>query len=120
MLTSKDLSNARSDVAETMFETAYITRSSNVIGTAGDWVQTFGTVGTVTARIDPLKAMEQSPFYAEQEAGKALYQLTVPYDTSIQVTDVVEVNSISVNVLQVHDEHSDRIVTRAVCAKVGD
>lgn len=120
MLTSKDLTNARTDIAETMFDTAYITRSSNAIGTAGDWVQTMGTVGTVTARIDPLTDRERNPFYAEQEAGKALYQLTVPYDTSIQVTDVVEVNGISVNVLQVHDEHSDRIVTRAVCAKVGN
>lgn len=120
MLTTKDLSNARTDVAETMFETAYITRSANSIGTAGDWTQTLGTVGTVTARLDPLADREKNAFYGEQEAGKALYQLTVPYDTALQVTDVIEVNGISVNVLQVHDEHSDRIVVRAVCAKVGN
>lgn len=120
MLTAKDLTNARSDVAETLFETAYITRPTSTIDAAGGWVETFGTVGTVTARIDPLKAMQSNPFYGEQEAGKALYQLTMPYNTDLRVTDVVEVNGIRANVLQVHDEHSDRIVIRAVCAKVGD
>lgn len=118
MLTSKDLSNARTDIAETMFETMYILEPSNAIGTAGDWVQTMGTVGTALGRLDPLTDRDKNPFYAEQEAGKALYQLTTTYDTNLKVTQVIEINSISVNVLQVHDEHSDRIVTRAVCAKV--
>jgi head-tail adaptor len=120
MLTARDLANARTDVSETLFETAYITRPSGVTDAAGATIETFGTVGTVNARIDPLKAMEANPFYGEQEAGKALYQLTMPYNTDLKVTDVVEVNGIRANVLQVHDEHSDRIVIRAVCAKVGD
>ena len=120
MMTARDLASARSDVAETLFETAYITRETDTTDSAGHVSATLGTVGTVNARLDPLKLMQSSPFYGDQEAGRALFQLTMPHDTALRVTDVVEINGVSVNILQVHDEHSDRIVIRAVCAKVSN
>lgn len=120
MMTARDLANARSDVAETLFETAYILRDTETTDSAGHVSSVAGTVGTVDARLDPLRLMQNSPFYGDQEAGRALFQLTMPYDTALRVTDVVQVNGVSVNILQVHDEHSDRIVIRAVCAKVSN
>lgn len=123
MLTTRDLSRARSDIAEVMFETAYILRptaGSAYIDAAGHYSESMGTAGTTTARLDPLKLTTQNPFYAAQEAGKALFQLTMPYDTTLYVSDRVVTNGVTVEVLQVHRQHSDKHVIRAVCALVAN
>lgn len=82
VLSSSDLAQIRADVLDLLPDTGYILSSSLASDGAGGYTETWGTAGTVTYRLDPIRQRESV-------AGAALtsfnmFQLTLPYDTTVE------------------------------------
>ena len=82
VLSSSDLAQIRADVLDLLPDTGYILSSSSTPDGAGGYTETWGTAGTVTYRLDPLRQREQviggavTPFHS--------FILTLPYNTTIE------------------------------------
>jgi hypothetical protein len=106
---------------------ALILRDSAVI-----WLSSYGTaethgyggsatwaaVGTVVARIDPLKRdNSRDEDIAAREAGVDYRQLTVPHDATIAQGDMVTIGGREYEIRTLNDDHSLRAVRRAVIVR---
>lgn len=120
MLTSRDLERARADFAEVFPDTAVIKRQGGTTSASGATRSAFDAIGTVVARIDPENGTGNKQMYAGREGGIALYRLTMPYNTDLNATDKVVINTVTYQVKEVNDAHSDRLTVRAIVAKVAN
>lgn len=122
MLTSAELTAARADVLETLPDTCNILRPSTSTDSHyfADETANAGTVGTAVAcRLDPYtNRTDNQGMVAGREANRAYFMLTLPYDATIDDGDRVVVGADMLQILQLYSVHSDRIVTRVLCAKV--
>jgi head-tail adaptor len=80
-LSTDELAQIRADVLTLLPDTGYLLSSSFAPDGAGGWIETWGTAGTVSYRLDPIRQRESV-------AGAALtsfnqYQLTLPYNTAV-------------------------------------
>lgn len=120
MLTSRELAQARSDALETLTDTCAIERATEVTDNYGHTAKTWATVTNGAAcRLDPFQRTDPTGQIAMQEAGRAWYRLTLAWDTDVRDGDRVAYDGDTYEVTQLHDDHSARIVRRAIVAKVG-
>lgn len=120
MLTLRELAQARSDVLTTLTDTCTIQRAVEVTDNYGHTAKTWATAASGSlCRFDPFARQDGSGQVAMQEQGRAWYQLTLAWDTDLRDGDRVAYGGDTYEVLQLHDDHSARIVRRAVLAKVG-
>jgi hypothetical protein len=121
MLTSDELTAARADVLETLPDTCTILRPSTSVDShyfADE--SSAGTIGTAVAcRLDPFtQRNDASGMVAAREANRAYFMLTLPWNATIDDGDRVVTNGETLQVLQLFNVHSLRLVTRVLCAKV--
>jgi SPP1 family predicted phage head-tail adaptor len=82
-LSTSELAQIRADVLTLLPDTGYLLSLSFVSDGAGGLTETWGTAGTVSYRLDPIRQRESV-------AGAALtsfnmYQLTLPHNTTVTV-----------------------------------
>lgn len=121
MLTSDELTQARADVAEMLTDTAYILRPTDADASFYDaHAPTWGTVGTVSVRVDRLTRATGDAIIAEAEQAKTFYQLSAIWNADIRDGDRVSVDSRVYDVLQIQTGQSYKLVVRGVIVIVGE
>lgn len=119
MLSSRELTEARADVLETLTDTCEIQRATEAVSSAGDVSQTWATVNDAAlCRIDPETRRDNDGVIAGREATRARFQATFEWDEDIREGDRVVFGSDTLELIELHSIHSARIVTRAVLAKI--
>ena len=119
MLSDRELAALRADVLGLLPDTCVIQRATTTTNSAGAWTETYSAAGTVVCRLDPFKMATGEQVIAAQERGRAWYQLSVPWDADLRDGDRVTVSSVTYELVQVHDDHSHRLVRRAIVSKLG-
>ncbi len=118
MLTSQELARARRDAAQTLVDTAIIKRES-VTNNNGINESSFGAVGTVSCRLDPIPMNKSSELYSgEREAAREYFMLTLPDDADIIDGDKVTISAEDYEVMVLHRQHSFRLMVRATVYRV--
>jgi head-tail adaptor len=117
LLTDGELAILRTQVLGLLPDTAYLMRASGTVDSFGNSLETWGTVGTVAARIDPYRMTGQD-VRASQEAGASYYQLTLPYDAGMTDGDRVKIDSVTYELKQVTQDHSARLFQRSLAVRV--
>jgi head-tail adaptor len=120
MLTSNELSDARSDVAETLTDVVILYRPTATISAGGEFTETFAAFGTVAGRLDPVSRSMTVSLVGEREMGRALYRLTLPYNTDVNAGDQVSMGAITYELTEILDTHSARIVVRCLVERLDD
>ena len=116
MVSAAELSAMRASVADLMDTTAYILRLSYTPDGYGGIVPTWGTAGTVTVRLDPLRGGEALQGGAVQPFHG--WQLTAPYDTDLQDVDRVKIGANEYAVKSVDGAKAWAVTLRAVLEAV--
>ena len=119
MLSADERADLRAEVLGLLPDQAVILRPEGTVTASGAWSETYSAAGTVAARIDPFKMTQGDRVIAAQERGRAWYQLSVPWDADLRDGDRVTVSSVTYELVQVHDDHSQRLVRRAIVSKLG-
>lgn len=120
MLTDKELSQIQSDIqAELLPDTAEVKRPGSSVDVYGNVDETAVTVATVACRLDPIEGRaDTTGMVAAAEAMRTWYRLTLPHNTDIEPGDHVVINSTTYEVVQLHDDHSERVSVRAMVARI--
>ncbi len=118
MLTDRELMMARSDVAEALVSTCVIERYAGSVDAYGIDKQTWSAHGTVACRIDPLSQRDSQGMVAGREAGRSYQRLTLAWNADVQEGDRIVFGSETLELVELQNIHDDRIVTRAILAKV--
>lgn len=120
MLTSRELDQARADVLETLTDTCTIQRATESTDAYGHTAKTWTAAASGAAcRMDPFQRTDPTGQIAMQEQGRAWYRLTLEWDADLRDGDRIAYADDIYEVTQLHDDHSARIVRRAIVAKVG-
>lgn len=120
MLTSRELAQARNDALETLTDTCVIERPAEITDAYGHTAKTWATAASGAAcRLDPFQRTDPTGQIAMQEIGRAWYRLTLAWDADLRDGDRIVHNGDTYEVTQLHDDHSARVVRRAIVAKVG-
>jgi SPP1 family predicted phage head-tail adaptor len=112
---SGDLKKIREDQNKLMPETVYVQRLTRVDDGSGGWGEVWNSIATVKGRI----ASSQG---REEELGKKVmalttYTVTLPYDTSINQTDRLQINGQQYQVLAILNR-SEKTALRVLCEKI--
>jgi hypothetical protein len=116
-ITDDELAQIREDIAETMPDTCVIKRVTSSISAEGYESGTAVAIGTITARIDIFNRQSVGQ-YAMLDAARAYYQLTVPYDSTIDDGDTVTIGGADYEVMQAHLGQSKGAVRRALIVRL--
>lgn len=119
MLSDDELSNIRADVESLLMpDTATILTPTTAVDAYGGITETWGTADTVACRIDPFNRQDSKGVLVDQENSKSWYQFTCPSSATLTDGDRVVIGSATYDVIQMHDQHSERFVTRALLSLV--
>lgn len=119
MLTDRELTQLRADVVETLVSTCRIERPTTSVDGAGIPGESWGTaVASASCRIDPEKRREASGVVAGREAARSYFVGTFEWDADIAEGDHVIFEGDTLELLELHDTHSDRAVKRARLARI--
>lgn len=118
-LTSAELTQLRADAADLLPGTCDIVRRTitNDQGHASESTAT--AVSATPCRLDPASGRSLEGMIADQEKGKAYYMLTVGWNVDLRDGDQISFDSNTYRVVQLHDDHSYRMVRRALVVKDG-
>lgn len=113
------LANMRADVANLMPDTCVIKSPTYSTDPAYGWgTATFSPVasGTVACRLDPLGNQTTTQYAIAEgvDSTRKRYRLTVPYDAPLAASYRVEINNTEYEVAQLDDDHSGRVLRRAI------
>lgn len=112
------LTRMRADVANLLPDSCVIYSPSYASDGAGGGTLTYSAVGTVACRVDPINLREQIAIQAQGEKLKSMYQLTLPYDTTIAANYQVVTGGKTYQVEQMDIDHSGRVSRRAKISEV--
>ncbi len=119
MLTSTELDQLRADALLTLPDVCAILRPSATTDADGDSASTWGTaVASIACRFDPFRWRDWRGLVAEREVNRTYYVLTLPYDADLRDGDRVLIAEQPLEVMQLFDLHSDRILLRAYVARI--
>lgn len=119
MLSADELADLRVEALGLLPGTAIILRPTSTVTASGAWSETTSAAGTVAARLDPYQMTTGEQVIALQERGRAWYRLTLPWDADLRDGDRVSVADVTYELVQVHADHDQRIVRRAIVSKLG-
>ena len=121
LFTAAELADLRSQILGLQPDTAVIQESAYASDGAGGGTITWSAVtdGTVSCRIDSLRqTMVNVLTEAQQERFRVVYQATFPYDAPIAADRRVVINDITYEIVVMYDDHSQRLVRRAVLGEL--
>lgn len=116
LLSDAELTAIRADIANMLPGTAYVLSVTRASDGAGWFTETWGTAGTVSCRLDPLRGHEQvsggavSPFHQ--------FVLTLPWTSTLTTENRVTVGGITYSVISVDAAKTWKASTRAVVEKL--
>jgi len=112
VITAAQLAYMRAQVENLLPSTGYVLSVAYTSDGQGGMAEVWGTAGTITCRIDPLRGNEAytggaiQPFHG--------FQLTAPYDTVMTTAQRVKVGSVTYAVKSVDSDKSDAVSLRAI------
>lgn len=110
MITAAQLAYMRAKVNDLLPDTGYVLSLAYTNDGYGGIVETWGTAGTITCRLDPLRGGEAlvgaaiNPFHG--------FKLTAPYDTVLSEANRVQVGDEIYAVKSVDGDKSDAVSLR--------
>jgi SPP1 family predicted phage head-tail adaptor len=120
MLSDSELDALRTQLETlTMPQSVAISRATETVSAAGDPVKVWATTSTVSGRVDPYTRGSGGYIVAEQEVGRAYYQLTIEHDADLNDGDRVIVSGTTYEVLQLHEGNALAAVKRALIVRHG-
>lgn len=116
MLTSAELAQMRADIAQLLPDTCYIVTLTNVSDGQGGVTSSRGTAGPYACRLDVIQGREQVTGGAIQPYTS--YMLSLPYDTAIVSTNLVNHNGVDYAVKPPNTNQSWIAVKRVELEKI--
>lgn len=118
-LTDAELTQLRADAADLLPDTCDIVRRTitNDQGHASESTAT--AVSATPCRLDPAQRGEVDGMVNEQERGENYYRLTVGWNIDLRDGDQITFDSDTYRVVLLQDDHSARMVRRALVVKDG-
>ena len=116
MITAAQLAYMRARVEDTLPSTGYVLSLAYTNDGYGGVVEAWGTAGTISCRVDPLRGGEAlqggaiQPFHG--------FQLTAPYNTVLSEANRVKVGAETYAVRSVDSDKSDAVSLRAVMERL--
>ena len=118
-LTTAELTGIRTAIGELLPDSCTLLSVTNSRDDIGAVVETWGTAGTSTCRVDPIIQMKP---YEAIGAGAVepfhRYMLTLPYTSTITTEMRVVVNSGTFNVISVDNQKSWEASTRVILEQI--
>lgn len=111
MITAAQLAYMRAKVNELLPDTGYVLSLAYTNDGYGGIVETWGTAGTITCRLDPLRGGESltgaavNPYHG--------FRLTAAYDAALTEANRIEIGSETYSVLSVDSDKSNAVSLRA-------
>ena len=124
MLTSDELAIFRENITDMLPDTCIILRNTLAApDSRGFSDPSHVAVGTIICRVDPFNKQRDSnllgtEFGSFRVANRAWYNLVLKHDADIQNADNVQINGNVYEVLRLLDDHSLRIVKRALIVEL--
>ena len=115
-ITAAQLAYMRATVNTLLPDTGYVLSLAYTPDGYGGVTETWGTAGTISCRVDPLRGFETltggaiQPYHA--------FQLTAPYDTTLTEAQRVKVGTVTYAVKSVDDDKSDAVSLRATMERL--
>jgi head-tail adaptor len=119
-LSEAQLARMRAQLNARLPGTAVIQQAIRTPDGAGGWSETWTAVtgGTVACRLDPIGVgTVRETSIALRETLVVRYRLTVPYDAPLAADFRVVINGKTYEIVQLDDQHSQRVSRRAVVAE---
>lgn len=120
-LSAKILARMRSDAEKLLPDTCTIQAVSTTPDGRGGFTETWSTASGgagVKCRLDPFPREEQPETVAGREATIHRRMLTVPWDAPLDASKRVLVGTATYEVRDMMDDHSWRVVRRALVSKI--
>ena len=108
----------RAQAVQLQPDTCTIQQTSNTKDGKGGFTEAWTTVATVTCRLDPMPRPVQSDTLGGREAILNQRMLTCPYDAPLAVNRRVVIGTETYEIRDLHEDHSWRVVRRAIVTKV--
>jgi hypothetical protein len=114
MISSTEMKALRADVTRlTLLDTCRIWAQAETVQATGEVVRSYTVkASAVPCRLDPVQVSPD-----EGRAGRTgiedEYQLSLPWDVSIEASDRIEIGGVRYAINSLHERHSLRAVTRA-------
>ena len=93
LLSTSDLTYMRDTELTAMSSTAILYRPSYTSSPLGNQTQTFTAFGTVVCDIWPIPRNDREQTGKNQEISEGQFYLSMPYNTAIDVADIVDISS---------------------------
>ena len=108
------LAGMRAQVSEMLPDTCVV-HSPNAAAEADGWTDdTYAAAGTYSCRVDPIPSRNATETdIAMREDTDRMYQLTLPFDTTIAENYRVVHDSITFEIVQMSNTHSNNVSIRA-------
>jgi hypothetical protein len=121
MFADNELAIARQDILITLPDSAIIVRRTPGVDSSGYPSESESAAGTVVCRLDPMSTSTgNQQVVGDQELQRARFMFTTVWDADLRDGDAVTINGKTLEVQQIFDLHSDRLVTRAIVSKIGE
>ena len=119
MLNASELDQLRRDALAALPDTCAVLRPTTSTDTDGDSAATWGTAAAnLACRLDPFRWRDFGGLVAAREANRTYYVLTLPFDADVRDGDRVVVGGAPLEVMQLFDLHTERVVLRAYVARI--
>lgn len=117
-ISTVQLAVMRAQAVQLQPDTCTIQSVTNTRDSKAGFTETWATLATVTCRIDPMPRPVQKDTLGGNEAILNQRMLTCPWDAPLAVNRRVVVGTETYEIRDLHEDHSWRVVRRAIVTKV--
>lgn len=119
-ISAGEMTRKRSAVAPKRDKTATLKRPTYTTDSQGGYTDTLSTVGTYSCRVAPGAPFNFPTEMELSEAMKAtsIWNIGLPYSTTVQTKDIIEVDSYSYEVLGQQGGKTNQTETRVICLRM--
>ena len=118
-LSANELEALRDTVAGLLPDTATIYSPTTTTDDSGRWVESYAASATALCRLDPYQRQDSRGMVGDAERQRTWYRLTLPYNADVSSGSRIQIDGLDYEIVQAHDQHSARIVTRLIIARIG-